>query len=338
MLGETQQFSASDVARCRALVAEIDARARATGAYDTQRYWTGDSNDPVYQSVIDPASVTSGFLVDLPQRVPFFTGWPAEGVTLNESGWLVWRLLRALPPPLGARVFVRWWHRLQLEPRYNGLPLTIARALARHLARQLPLALRPQEDFDGTDQDRLALCERLVAMQKLSVLGHLSQVDSPVILEIGAGYGMLAAAVRRAFPRCTYLVVDLPNSLAFSGCYLASRQDGSVRVVADERPSPGDVGLVLTTDLAAVEGIPIDVAINTLSFAEMPESVVEGYGAFLRRNLAPGGHLFEQNYDNSHCGRSTFCDPQIALARHLREVSRASGWYLRGVPRLWVRS
>ncbi len=341
MLDSPSHFSISKDAlvRCQALVAEIDAKARATGAYDNEREWVSPSGEPVHARRMHADDVTASFLAELPQRSHFFTGWAPQGATLNALGRAIWRVIRPMSPTLGARIFVRWWHRLQLEPHYDGLPLSMAAALADQRARRLPPRLRPPRNFDGTALDRVALCERLLAMQQLGLLDRLGATGRPVVLEIGAGYGMLAHALLRAFPNLVYLIIDLPSSLALSGCYLASRCPGRVFLAAPNVTlAEGDVGLALNTELSAVAQVRIDLAINTLSFAEMSESVVESYATFLRHALRPHGLLFEQNYDNSHVGRTNFCNPTAVLGRHLKECGRAAGWHLRGIPRIWSTS
>jgi hypothetical protein len=326
--------SADMVERCRALVAEIDKRASETGAYEAEKQWTAPSGHPVYPAPIKPKDITAEFLADIPERAPFFTGWPADAAKLTAFGTALWMALRPFSPALGVRILARWWHRLQQEPAYYPGPTRdAARALARRLARQLPVVLRPSGNFDGTDMDRLALCERLAAMHSLGVFRRLAAIDRPVILEIGAGYGMLAAALLRALPEARYVVLHLPSSLVLSGCYLASR-GFRVSFGADS-----GIRLALPADLPQLQEMTLDLAVNTLSFAEMPSDTVGTYAGFLRQTLTPDGVLFEQNFDNSYIGGSNFCDPTPALQQHLTCVATApERRYLKGRPRVWVRS
>lgn len=306
------------VTRCQALVAEIGAIAEATGAYEAQREWIAMDGTPVYNTPITPDYVTSEFLAELPRHAPFFTGSPPEGATPTRFGALLCRL----PAPLAGRLFARYWHRLQRAPHYfAGLPLDAARRLADWYLGRLPQVVQAAAACDGTELDRLALCERLYAMHTLGVFAALGAIRRPAIVEIGAGYGMVAAALLRAFPRASYRIVDLPNSLALAGCYLTSRRIEGVE-------------LVVSTQLSRLEGRPIDLAINTLSFGEMSAETVDRYAAFIARNLAPSGQLFEQNFDNARL-HGTFCDPASVLARHLACTATARGFWLKGTPRIW---
>lgn len=323
------RFDAATIAACQMLVAALDARACATGAYELEREWVAPDGNPVHAVTLRPDDISAGFLADLPRHAHFFTGWPPEGGTLNCAGRVLWRTLGRIAPELGHRVLRRWWHRLQSAPGYYaGPPREAALALAERHARRLPLELRPAEDFDGTDLDRLALSERLLAMERLGVFRFLAGIEKPVVLEIGAGYGMLAAALLRVFPAASYTIVDLPTSLMLSGCYLRSRM-----------ASRSMVSLVLSADLPELEGTPIDLAVNTLSFGEMGDATVDAYAAFLRRNLKPTGILFEQNFAHRQFAQPNFCDPGAILGRHLRLTAESRlGLYLKGVPRLWATS
>jgi hypothetical protein len=341
-LGGTQNHQVTDehVERCRALVAAIDGAARQIGAYEAQRQWIGPDGQPIHSKPLLSGDISVEFLSKLPQRATYFTGWPIERGELTRVGTGIWRGLRFLSPMLAARVLTRWWHRLQRTPGYYaGLPGAVATELADLYALSLPSRLRPGADFDGTEPDRVALCERLIAMDRLGLLRRLAAIDRPVILEIGAGYGMLAAALIGALPRATYVIVDLPSSLALSGCYLASRSSRRISLVRGAgNIVSGEIGLVLSVELPVLEGLKIDLAINTLSFGEMSEAVVDGYAAFLQRNLG-GGLLFEQNFDCTHFAGPNFCDPSRALARHFHlQPRRARGFYMKGQPRLWVTS
>jgi putative sugar O-methyltransferase len=201
----------------------------------------------------------------------------------------------------------------------------------------LPNALRGPANFDGTELDRAALLERLRALHRSRTLRHLNGRPSPLILEIGAGYGALALALKTTLPRVTYVIIDLPDSLALSGCYLASRQSAPVMVANGEPLLPGSFVLCPATALERLPALSIDLAINTLSFAEMTEAEVERYARFLVPRLGHGGTLFEQNYDNTELGPA-FCNPRKLLARYFSVQRRVRGLYLRGVPRVWFLS
>jgi hypothetical protein len=324
-----------DIENCRALVSEIRRVALNAGGYEAQRFWVGPSGAPVHSSSSSTVDKTMAeFLKDIPSNSAFFTGWPAKEDRLNFTGRALWSTVGRLSPILGAKIHERWWHRLSDAHSYGGPSLAAARAIAQHHARHLPHALRGPTNFDGTELDRAALLERLRALHRSRVLLGLYRMPSPLMLEIGAGYGALAIALKHALPLATYVIIDLPDSLALSGCYLASRQSAPVMVANGEPLLPGSFVLCPATALERLPPLSIDLAINTLSFAEMAEAEVERYARFLAPRLAPGGSLFEQNYDNTQLGPA-FCDPRKALTRYFSVQRRVAGLYLRGVPRVW---
>jgi len=327
-----------DIETCSALVAEIDQVAHETGGYDAQRRWVGPHGLAVHGSRSWATERPSAeFLKGIPSLSSFFTGWPAQEGQLTFAGRALWGTVGRLSPVLGAKIHERWWHRLSHAESYGGPTLSVAEAIAEHHARRLPPALRGPATFDGTVLDRAAALERLRALHRARVLRHLFGNPTPIILEIGAGYGALALALKYALPMATYVIIDLPDSLALSGCYLTTRQSAPVIVAAGEPLLPGSIALCPATALDRLPSLSIDLAINTLSFAEMAEVEVERYARFLAPRLSPGGVLFEQNYDNSQLGPA-FCDPGRALARHFAMQRRVPGLYLRGVPRVWSMS
>jgi hypothetical protein len=339
MLDEPPQFSASDVARCRALVAEIDTLAKQSGGYELQRSWVNDSGaGPVFdpERPFCAEDVTPQFLVEIPCYAGIFTGSSPEGTALNIAGRSLWRLMRPLSPQLGAKFIDRWWHRLTQPSPYRGAPHFIREVLSDALALQLPTALRAS--LPTASHDRMALVERLSALDRARVLPSLA-TGHATIMEIGAGYGALALALKLALPRATYCVVDLPDSLKLSGCFLATRQDAPVMLVTSAAIRLGKAAILLcaATAIDLLEGLSIDLAINTLSFSEMAPAEVDRYAAFLHRNLAPGGILFEQNMDNTHLGGENFCDPHAILTRYFSGQRSVPGRFTKGTPRIWSR-
>jgi putative sugar O-methyltransferase len=323
----------ADVAACRALVAEIDTLACATGAYDAQEQWTNPAGSAVYgRRPFDPAQINAEFIADLPRRAFFFTGWVSNGGdTLNPIGRALWRLLKWQSAPAAAKLLAL------LTSRFGGAlnapPAEILQDLFEHFATGLPAEYVCTADFDGTAFDRVAVQERMAALYRSGLLQPL-RGTAPRILEIGAGYGALALAVRRVLPDAIYTIVDLPQSLCLAACYLATRQDCLVTVDPAKADSSGSILLVPCNALHRLDA-RTDLAINTLSFGEMPEAVVEDYAKFLRRCAKPGALLFEQNFDNSHIGRPNFCNPEVALGRHLQQLRVVGGVYLKGRPRVW---
>ena len=68
----------------------------------------------------------------------------------------------------------------------------------------------------------IARFQRTVStLSRRGVLGELSRSESsPLVIEIGGGYGGLAVHLSRILKRCRYILVDLPETLVFSASYL----------------------------------------------------------------------------------------------------------------------
>ena len=171
------------------------------------------------------------------------------------------------------------------------------------------------------NRDLMAYQERLALLYESGVLDQLSPRPHLNIIEIGCGYGALAFYLRRLLPQANYFVCDLPMSLFYSAVYLTlTGNPEESRFCADHnpellaRPWRGFTFLphFLFNDLA---GMKFDLAINTLSFAEMEPMAVEAYARGLSHLLADSGWLFEQNFDNSHYLLPTFCDPRPILSQ-----------------------
>ena len=68
--------------------------------------------------------------------------------------------------------------------------------------------------------DTLKFYESLIAMDKAGLLPVQSAGSRPVVVEIGAGWGGFAYQFKTLFPDTTYVIIDLPQVILFSGLYL----------------------------------------------------------------------------------------------------------------------
>jgi hypothetical protein len=161
-------------------------------------------------------------------------------------------------------------------------------------------------------------------MSEAGIINRLKDLERPRILEIGGGYGGLAWFLTRIVPHATYTIVDLPSSLVHSGCYLTVAQSTHpVRLSDGTAAETGkEIELVPNTVAEALIGRRFDLAINTISFAEMAAEVVRGYADLIDRTLTDEGVMFEQNGsldpDSAGENRANFCRPELVLAERLR--------------------
>lgn len=159
------------------------------------------------------------------------------------------------------------------------------------------------------NSDTYAYQERVNLLFEVGIINWLRKkielTGSANILEIGGGYGGLAYHLKEIIPRTNYFICDIPEALLFSSLYLAiskPRYSHSIYDGTDRNALyRSDFGFkfipnFMFHDLVATN-VRIDLAINTLSFAEMSEKQVRYYGKNLKTMLRDTGVLFEQNFE-----------------------------------------
>lgn len=162
--------------------------------------------------------------------------------------------------------------------------------------------------------DTIVYMERMALLYEHGVIDRLREIatDRPVrILEIGGGYGGLGYYLRKAIPNSRYVIVDLPESLVFSGIYGSITDPGQKHVYCDSR-STNEAYAASTPGYTFVSNFhfdrlvetnaPFDLAINTLSMSEMSKQQVEHYCQGISKLIGESGQFFEQNQDNRHLG------------------------------------
>ncbi len=122
-----------------------------------------------------------------------------------------------------------------------------------------------------------------------------------VIVEIGGGYGSLAAKMKQLFPAALVLLLDLPEVNAIQSWYLAqrfpdARRMGYVRFLEEGKPR-------ITPDLADFLVLPgwcmedlgedlVDLVLNLRSMMEMRREIIAFYFAGIQRVLRPSGRFY----------------------------------------------
>jgi hypothetical protein len=339
--------------RCRELVEEIDATAHLTGAYDEQRRWLSPGGGVIHQKPLsDEFAIDAEFLNSLRKRSIIFNGWPMidDLAPPGAIGWFCRRAMKHLSSSAAER-----WSRAPLIGHHLGhmashapplrwfMPLHRSYTIGlprEYVCDPPPICGEECVTIEGVKLNRDMVCyqERMTLLYRERLLETLKSKEAPVILEIGGGYGALAYFIRRVIPQAIYIIVDLPNSLALAACYLTLAQRSPVKIADGRAPSAGETALAVASEHLTLPINKIDLAINTLSFSEMPENTVERYAKMIAEKLAPGGVLFEQNFDNADVQAETFCSCASVLARHFPQCHEIRGDYLKGTPRVWRKS
>lgn len=229
------------------------------------------------------------------------------------------------------------------------------------VASALPERLRAQPPrkfgeigwlIDGTivNDDTYAYQERLCLMAENALIAHLDErlgEHNPlVVIEIGGGFGGLAYHLMRAFDRrLRYVIVDLPESLAFSAIYLTTLFPDLDNRIASES---GSISLEATPGFTFVPnmdygrlalGRDADLVVNTLSLSEMSDPQIEDYCAAVSRWIGTRGIFFEQNHQSDHRG------PGDIPPRYLKNLRKCTTQILpasfpkrRGDANFWVNA
>lgn len=190
--------------------------------------------------------------------------------------------------------------------------------------------------------DTYVYLERVWLLLATGLVERLRRKEQPVVLEVGCGYGALAYFVKALVPNCTYICVDLPESLIFSTIYL-SRFHGE-SVLASPELSAKDVAPGRYTFVPnylfhrlVESGLKIDLALNTLSMSEMSEDQVSMYCGGLTSMLGDDGVFFEQNQDNRPIGLLFARELVAPHFRYSMSVESKLG-ITQGVASLWSSS
>lgn len=137
-------------------------------------------------------------------------------------------------------------------------------------------------------------------------LDNIAKEKSPIILEIGAGYGMLADSVLEVtneYPK--YIIIDIPPLLALSATYLAITRPNLKQSIFDLN---GDEPFLLSKEIEKSDIIfiphfasdclydlpKISLALNTFSFQEMSEENIHYYSNIISDKLV--GVLYSDNF------------------------------------------
>lgn len=163
-------------------------------------------------------------------------------------------------------------------------------------------------DVDGllVNIDTLKFYECMIALNKA---GFLEGVTSDpgrqeVWLEIGAGWGGFGYTAKTRFPKTTYVIVDLPQTMMFSATYLMSAFPEAKVALYPEVAMDEIARNLRSYDFVFIPhflfekiGFAIDLAINMVSFQEMTTAQVAGYLKGLASLGCP--RLYSLNRDRS---------------------------------------
>ncbi len=135
----------------------------------------------------------------------------------------------------------------------------------------------------------------------------LLQPSAPLnVLEIGGGWGGLAHHFRQVFPRSTYVIVDLPETLIFSASYVTQLNPAAKIYIYDPQTAPSTLSDEFLRSYSwvflphwKIKELPsrfFDLTMNMASLQEMTVAQVEEYMRELHRLTR--GFFYSQNKKN----------------------------------------
>jgi len=132
-------------------------------------------------------------------------------------------------------------------------------------------------------------------------LNDCSIPDDAVVVEIGAGVGSLGVVMKELFPKSTYVVVDLPDTLIMSTMYLSSIYPEAKILYYPENPvckkemSQYDFVFVPHWAICNIPDNSCHLVWNESSFGEMTRPIVNAYFQQLRRLVNCDGLFYNSN-------------------------------------------
>lgn len=212
---------------------------------------------------------------------------------------------------------VRDWHRIgrHVDP---GLLATFEES---HVGAPIPVV----------HQGRRLTRHVVVSAYECTVLlrwSGLSPSTRAVVCDIGGGYGRLARYFTGVFPRSTYILLDLPESVALASFFLRSAMPrariGTIREFAPDAPiTPealeGYTYVVLPWwYVQNLSDASVDLFINVASMGEMSRAFVEYYVAQIQR-LARGAFYWANRLEG-HPRGNRLAFSAYPLGDHWRTV------------------
>jgi putative sugar O-methyltransferase len=143
--------------------------------------------------------------------------------------------------------------------------------------------------IDGSlyNTDTLKFYESLIALEKAGMLSRFRsrEMSKKMVLEIGAGWGGLAYQFKTLFPNICYVIVDLPQTILFSGVYLKTLFPQASILIWEDKYSDNILESYQDYDFIFIPHFcwdtlylpPLDLAINMVSFQEMTSEQVTNY-------------------------------------------------------------
>jgi putative sugar O-methyltransferase len=254
-------------ARCVQYIDRLNARGLTAAKGDVSAFWsdilrhdTSRQNYPDFNAIL---TMRRGATYPVGDSAPADTELKRAEATAAH-----WVFTQSLPPGYLERVD---------EPAL-GAPLCFA---------------FPEGTFSASGIINAFTAQRIIQWCEQRGLG-----GSPLrVLEIGAGYGLVASMLLRRLNVRSYTIVDLPENLFLSSFYLPAQfpdLEATFLDSMDSRIGPTGLNFLPPPLLPALTG-EFDLVINSYSLQEMTLESVQAYFAFAADHLTKEGLFYSLN-------------------------------------------
>lgn len=282
----------------RQLQADID-QAEQSAAYQNYRF----VRDKVIQMINEAPTTASRY-------------WSEElagfDYLFNASPLIVNKLREHCYHITGIKSYeYRQHHRYRAQAFEDKLALLKAIDKTGLFIEELPLmgGFGHQLKEGRVNLDTLKFYEAFIALDKSGVLATLKEKKRPVIIEIGSGWGGFAYQLKTLLPDACVVLVDLPQTMIFSGTYLKTAFPNAKHCFEDELKSERDLVRATTHQdfiylspeyFGKLTKMPIDAALNMISFQEMTAKQVGGYVRQLAKLKCPILYSYNRDIPNNN--------------------------------------
>ena len=153
--------------------------------------------------------------------------------------------------------------------------------------------LKSTENFKGKFLDN----NQFYSIKWLNLLIDKIKIENQnIICEIGGGYGCFAEKLIKYY-NCKYILIDLPEANILSTYYLSKHFPDKKIFIYKKNMKFVDSNLINEFDIIIVppwiklDGVKIDLFINTRSFMEMNFDVIKSYFNLIEKNLKLNGNV-----------------------------------------------
>ncbi len=198
--------------------------------------------------------------------------------------------------------------KMSMQEMYNELCLQVDEVFVEgHLENSIgnppkeKIISRAGKELQSTFNDLILIS---FANKIFNALSTKQKTNELFVLEIGGGYGGLAAKLKNLLPQAKITIIDLPHAGLLQTYYLQRLFPSGQLYVLDyknddnfqrDSSSSSDFTIVPSTKIDFLMGQNFDLIINSRSFMEMDQKTIKSYFDLIQSRIQVGGLFFNCN-------------------------------------------